>query len=87
MKNRYDSLSKISRYEGPVFMSHGTADTLVPCRIGRQLYEAAPGAKEFFELADCDHNDDESPEYYAALSQFLDRLPPVLQPDALARER
>jgi uncharacterized protein len=75
MKNRYDSLSKISRYSGPLLVSHGTADTLVPCNLGRKLFDAAPGPKEFIELADGNHNDEESAEYYLALDRFLDRLP------------
>jgi fermentation-respiration switch protein FrsA (DUF1100 family) len=74
MKNRYDSLSKIGRYPGPVLVSHGTTDDLVPCNLGRKLYEAVPGPKRFVELAG-GHNDEESPEYYQALDEFLARLP------------
>ena len=76
MKNRYDSLSKISRYDGPVLMSHGTTDDLIPHRLGRQLYDAIPGNKQFIDLPG-GHNDEETPEYYEALEGFLDRLPPL----------
>ena len=77
MKNRYDSLSKIGSYSGPVLMSHGTADDLVPCNLGRKLFAAISGPKEFVELDGGNHNDEESPEYYLALARFLDRLPPL----------
>jgi fermentation-respiration switch protein FrsA (DUF1100 family) len=76
MKNRYDSLSKIGRYRGPVLMSHGTIDDLVPCRLGRKLYDAVPGPKKFIELHG-GHNDEESPEYYQALDEFIRSLPPL----------
>ena len=38
MNNRYDSLTKICRYQGPVLMSHGTADSLVPYELGCKLF-------------------------------------------------
>jgi uncharacterized protein len=76
MKNRYDSLSKIARYNGPVLMSHGTADTLVPCDLGRKLFGAATCShKRFFEIPGGGHNDIEPPEYEAALNEFLTSLP------------
>jgi fermentation-respiration switch protein FrsA (DUF1100 family) len=76
MKNRYDSLSKIGRYQGPLLISHGTADTLVPFALGEKLFEAATSAdKRFFEIAGGGHNDPEPPEYDAALDDFLGSLP------------
>lgn len=76
MKNRYDSLSKIARYQGPVMISHGTADTLVPYAHGRKLFAAATCAqKRFFEIPGADHNDAEPPEYSAAFDEFLESLP------------
>jgi uncharacterized protein len=76
MKNRYDSLSKIGRYHGPLLASHGTADNLVPIDLGRKLFEAAGGPqKRFFTLEGRGHNDPEPPEYDAALDEFLESLP------------
>jgi fermentation-respiration switch protein FrsA (DUF1100 family) len=76
MKNRYDSLSKIGRYDGPLLMSHGAADELVPCSLGRKLFEASPSAqKRFIEFHGGRHNDIEPPEYDQALDEFLDSLP------------
>ena len=77
MKNRYDSLSKIGRYTGPVLISHGTADTLVPFALGQRLFAAAKSEiKRFFPIEGGGHNDPEPPEYETALSEFLDNLPP-----------
>jgi fermentation-respiration switch protein FrsA (DUF1100 family) len=75
MKNRYDSLTKIKQYSGPLLASHGDCDDLVPLDLGRKLFDAAPGAKQFFEVPGCNHNDAEPPEYNEALDQFLDTLP------------
>lgn len=76
MRNRYDSVSKIGRYEGPVLMSHGTADTLVPLALGRKLFAAVTSPhKRFFEIDNGGHNDPEPPEYEAALEEFLASLP------------
>ncbi|MDX1946691.1 MAG: alpha/beta hydrolase [Pirellulaceae bacterium] len=74
MKNRYDSLAKIGRYQGPLFQSHGTRDELVPLALGQKLFAAAPGPKRFFEH-DGGHNSAEPPEYYGELARFLDELP------------
>ncbi len=75
MKNRYDSLSRISRYSGPIFLSHGTADRIVPFAHGQKLFAAATGPKEFFEITGGDHNDSEPEHYVPALHKFLDSLP------------
>jgi fermentation-respiration switch protein FrsA (DUF1100 family) len=75
MKNRYESIKKIGQYQGPVLFSHGTADTLVPYELGRKLYDAAPGAKEFFAIDGGGHNDAEPPAYRDAVERFLDGLP------------
>lgn len=75
MRNRYDSLSRISRYSGPLFISHGTADRIIPFAHGQKLFAAATGPKEFFEIAGGDHNDSEPEHYLPALHKFLDSLP------------
>ncbi|HEY2414011.1 MAG TPA: alpha/beta hydrolase [Pirellulaceae bacterium] len=76
MKNRYDSLSKTGRYHGPVLMSHGTADTLVPFALGQRLFDAIPGTnKRFFAIKNGGHNDAEPPTYDAALDEFIASLP------------
>jgi fermentation-respiration switch protein FrsA (DUF1100 family) len=75
MKNRYDSLSRIKKYSGPLIQGHGVDDTLVPMQLARQLFDAAPTSnKEWVEFADCDHNSECPPDYYDALTSFLDRV-------------
>jgi fermentation-respiration switch protein FrsA (DUF1100 family) len=86
MRNRYDSWTKIGRYQGPVFFSHGTADELVPYDLGRKLFDAAPGPKEFFVIEGGGHNDPEPRAFYSALDRWLDLLPPESAKTAAALE-
>ncbi len=58
MRTRLDSLSKIAKYDGPLFQSHGTVDEVIPFALGQQLFEAAPGKnKRFVPLNGFQHND------------------------------
>lgn len=78
VRSRFDSLSKLSRYPGPLLLSHGTADQLIPIADAQRLFAAAPGPnKQFFPLPDADHNDPHPAEYYLQLANFLAQLPPV----------
>lgn len=75
MRNRYDSAAKIGRYQGPVLISHGVDDSLVPLALGRKLFANVTSEhKRFFEIAGGGHNDPEPPEYNAVLSEFLASL-------------
>jgi fermentation-respiration switch protein FrsA (DUF1100 family) len=73
MANRYDNLSKLSRVTKPVFVAHGTDDTLVPFAHAERLFAAANGPKELFRLEGHDHNAWLPSEFHSALKKFLDR--------------
>ncbi len=75
MRTRFDSIHKIGAYHGPLLQSHGTADTIVPYEIGRQLFDAANEPKRFVTIPKGNHNDLPNREYYRALVEFLDGLP------------
>ena len=75
MRNRYDSVARIQQYEGPIFQSHGTADTIVPLEIARELFAAIPSVlKEFREYPGRDHNDQLPSNYFRDVRAFLDRV-------------
>jgi uncharacterized protein len=75
MRNRYNSLKRIKNYSGPLFQCHGTDDEVVPIKLGRTLFEAAPTEfKHFHIVGFARHNDSLPPSYYAALAEFLDRV-------------
>lgn len=75
MTNRLDSLSLIKHYPGPLLQYHGDADTVVPYELGRKLFEAAPGPKQFVRQKGGDHNDSISGEFVVALDAFVNMLP------------
>ncbi|MCI0492821.1 MAG: alpha/beta hydrolase [Planctomycetes bacterium] len=80
MDNRYNSLSRVRNYRGPLLQSHGTSDSVIPIRIGRQLFDACPSSqKQFLELPGRDHNDPPPAEYYRKLKAFLDEAAPGLK--------
>ena len=74
MKYRFDSLSKIAKYHGPVLISHGDADGLIPFEQGKRLFATANEPKQFFAIPRGDHNDPEPEEYHRILDGFLERL-------------
>jgi fermentation-respiration switch protein FrsA (DUF1100 family) len=75
MDNRYDSISQIRRYSGPVLQSHGSIDNIVPCELGRQLFDSAPGKmKRWIELPRLGHNDPWPNSYYDELAEFLTQV-------------
>lgn len=71
----YDSSEKIGRYGGPLLQSHGDCDTIVPMRLGRELFDKASGKKTFYTVEGGNHNDMQPPEYYERMAVFLDELP------------
>jgi hypothetical protein len=92
MRNRYNSIDRIQKYQGPLFQSHGTADQIVPIRLGRALHEAAPSEnKQFYEVSGGRHSTSQPPGYYVALDQFITRveqeLTDVRQPRSLTKRQ
>ena len=75
MRNRLDSLAKIRDYHGPLLLSHGDRDRVIPFEHGQQLFAAANEPKRFVTIPGSDHNDPQTPEYYQALDTFLAALP------------
>lgn len=72
MSNRFDNLSKIGRCRRPVFVVHGTDDTVVPFDHGQRLYEAANEPKRFLAVQGGMHGCELGDPDYADLRQFLD---------------
>ncbi len=57
MKNRFDSLARITVYDGPLVSVHGVNDEVIPVECGRRLFEMAGGPKKWIELDDLGHLD------------------------------
>jgi fermentation-respiration switch protein FrsA (DUF1100 family) len=73
-RDRLNSLERIKEYPGPLFQSHGDADNTIPYDLGADLFDAAPGPKEFVTILGGSHNNWLTTEYLARMDQFIDRV-------------
>ena len=74
MRTRMDSAAIIGDYQGPFLQIHGDADTIIPFEIGKRLFDAANEPKQWVVIADGDHNDPRTREFYRAVDLFLDNV-------------
>ena len=78
LRTRLDSLEKIASYDGPLLMSHGEADEIVPFALGKQLFDRATTAnKRLLTIRERGHNDPQPDWYYDELGAFLGQLEPT----------
>ncbi len=77
MRNQFRSVDRIANYRGPLLQCHGTADRVVKPALAQRLFDAAHQPKRLVMMPGLAHEDPLSAEYYAALDQFLDELPPL----------
>ena len=77
MAGRFDSLTKIRDYRGPLLISHGDADETIPFEQGRRLFQAGNKPKAFVTIPGGDHNSPQSEEYHELLDDFIGSLPRV----------
>jgi hypothetical protein len=73
---RFDSIAKIKGISAPKLFIHSRDDTTVPIALGRKLYEAASGPKEFLEIRG-DHNDGylyDEEKFAGGITKFLKGL-------------
>ncbi|MBL8852057.1 MAG: alpha/beta hydrolase [Planctomycetaceae bacterium] len=75
MQNRLDSRSALQKFRGPVLISHGDADKLIPINQALALYDAAAGPKQLVTVPGGHHNDGLSDEFHVALDRLLSSLP------------
>jgi len=70
LQAQFNSIDKIARYRGPVLVIHGERDGLIPFEMGKELFEAAQGAKEMYAIAEADHND----TFWIGGEEYLERV-------------
>ena len=79
VRNRFDNLHKITACRCPVFIAHGTADTLVPFGHGERLFAAAAEPKRFHAMPGLGHNDAPDGAFYDEACRFLEETGPKKQ--------
>jgi fermentation-respiration switch protein FrsA (DUF1100 family) len=75
----FDSKRKIGKIRAPLLFLHGDRDEVIPYKLGRDLYDAAPEPKSFWTVEGAGHNDllqvageqyrQRLAEFYAALTR------------------
>jgi uncharacterized protein len=74
----FSTVRWMSAAHAPVLVVHGDADSVVPYRLGQQLYAQLPGKKQFVTIAGGDHNDPaprDAKAYWQAVANFVADLP------------
>lgn len=75
MANQFKSLEKLPNYHGPLLISHGDADRLIPFEHGQRLFAAGNQPKWFVPIQGGGHNDPQSDDYHRQLDAFINSLP------------
>jgi alpha-beta hydrolase superfamily lysophospholipase len=71
---RFESLRKVDRIGSPLLVVHGSQDSLIPSSLGRKLFEAARGPKEFLLVEGGSHHNTNSvgqAQYREALGRLF----------------
>jgi len=57
MTQRFDSAARINQVTMPILFLHGSNDTVVPIKLGRALYGAASGSRQWVVIDGAGHSD------------------------------
>jgi fermentation-respiration switch protein FrsA (DUF1100 family) len=77
LKHRLNALDEIVQVRVPILFFHGDRDRIVPIKLGRKLFKAAPNPKEFVVLPGAGHNDTYvvgGQDYFNKIESFFVRL-------------
>jgi uncharacterized protein len=74
MRTQLDAAGQIANYKGPLLQLHGEADTIVPFKLGRRLFDAANEPKQLLVFPHHDHNDPPPDQFFDVLKDFLKKL-------------
>jgi fermentation-respiration switch protein FrsA (DUF1100 family) len=74
VRDRYNSVDKISGIKAPLLIIHGDKDGTVPTKLGRRLFEAASGPKQAHWIAGAGHNNLYEFGVETLVREFIDAL-------------
>lgn len=74
MHSRFDTLGTVKNLKVPLLLIHGGLDALIPCTMGMEIYNAAPGPKELWVLPLGGHGGLNGPEYSQRLRRFAAKI-------------
>ena len=72
LRDKFSSAQYLRNFHGPVAVLLGDADTVVPKRFGRQLFDSYAGPKKVWEIPSAGHNDlpNQPVEWWKELLRF-----------------
>lgn len=73
VRDKFDSMAKITRVSCPIFIMHGAADQVIPIRYSERLYALAPSPKEMKVYPGLGHVQFDDVRGYDAVLYFLRR--------------
>lgn len=79
LRTKMDSVGKIAAVAYPKLFIHSPVDEVVPYKLGRRLFEAAPEPKRFYEVGRAPHNETYivgGKAYFNALREFIESCKP-----------
>jgi uncharacterized protein len=75
---RFPTSRLLERYDGPLLVVHGDADSIIPFSAGRRVFDKAPSTRKTFAvIPGADHNDlhiVNPPLYWKAIDDFIAAL-------------
>lgn len=74
IKTEFSSAKKLQKIYCSKLFIHGNRDNVIPFKLGKKLFDAAAGPKEFFEIDGAGHNDTYivgKEKYFNAINRFL----------------
>ena len=73
LKDKYDSIKKITKVKIPIFIMHGKKDPIVPFAMGAELFEEANNPKHSFFSENDDHMMNFNDQLVSKIANFISR--------------
>jgi fermentation-respiration switch protein FrsA (DUF1100 family) len=77
VRSQFDSAAKLCACKRPVFLVHGTGDSIVPYECSEKLFAAASEPKELMTVDGNEHNDALPADFFSRLRSFLESHTPM----------
>ena len=77
LKPKFNSIEKIKSINQEMLFYHSELDNVIPVDLGKKLFEAKQGNKEFFILKNANHRDylvTNKGEYFGKFKEFLEKV-------------
>ena len=77
LESRYPLVERLKAIRAPILVFHGDQDTIIPMRLGREVYEAAPTPKFWYVIEGANHNDTYlvgGQRYFSRVKRFVEEV-------------